>query len=86
MGFLFPGDQPQSGLPDDLFPLVARYYWCGELTAEDEAAAGDVEDAAAASVEEAALASTEEEIREAAAAYDAAEAAEDAAEAAEESE
>ena len=40
LDFLFPGDQvpPQANkqprrhtrLPDDLFPLIARFYWCGE--------------------------------------------------------
>ena len=48
MEFLFPGDPPPRGdkqakrhlrLPDDLFPLVARYYWGGGLSAEEEAAA-----------------------------------------------
>mmetsp|Transcript_15457 Transcript_15457/g.47849 ORF Transcript_15457/g.47849 Transcript_15457/m.47849 type:complete len:150 (-) Transcript_15457:267-716(-) len=35
LDFLFSGDQPPPQadllhLPDDLFPLVARYYWGGE--------------------------------------------------------
>ena len=48
LDFLFPSDQtpPQASkrttrvprLPDDLFPLVARYYWGGGLWAEEEAA------------------------------------------------
>ena len=36
LDFLFPGDQPQGRgarhqhLPDELFSVVVRYYWCGE--------------------------------------------------------
>ena len=42
LDFVFPGDRPRGGrpgLPDDLFPLVARYYWGGGMWAEEEAAA-----------------------------------------------
>ena len=42
LDFLFPGDQPrrrarrlQQRLPDELFSIIARYYWGGELSAED---------------------------------------------------
>ena len=50
LDFLFPSDQSpldQPHLPDELFSIIARYYWGGELTAEDEAAAA--EEASAAS-------------------------------------
>ena len=48
LDFLFPCDQPspqtdeqatQLHLPDDLFPLVARYSWAGGMSAEEKAAA-----------------------------------------------
>ena len=30
LDFLFPGDQHSPRLPDDIFSVIARYYWCGE--------------------------------------------------------
>mmetsp|Transcript_8334 Transcript_8334/g.24849 ORF Transcript_8334/g.24849 Transcript_8334/m.24849 type:complete len:89 (-) Transcript_8334:70-336(-) len=39
LDFLFPGQPPPQGhkqatrgprLPDDIFSVIARYYWCGE--------------------------------------------------------
>jgi len=36
LDLLFPSDQPnkpdQPRLPDDVFSLVVRFYWCGELS------------------------------------------------------
>ena len=39
LDFLFPGDlrRREPRLPDDLFPLVIRYYWGGGLSAKEEA-------------------------------------------------
>ena len=30
LDFLFPGDQHSPRLTDDIFSVIARYYWCGE--------------------------------------------------------
>jgi len=63
LNFLFPGDQPPPRatkqakrgprLPDELFSVIARYYWCGEPSAEEEAAAAAERAATAAAAEEA---------------------------------
>ena len=37
------GKRDQPHLPDELFAVIAGYYWCGELTAEDEAVASEAE-------------------------------------------
>lgn len=57
LDFLFPGDRPrrarrsQPRLPDELFTIVARYYWADEMSAEEEAAAAEEEAAAGAQEE-----------------------------------
>ena len=34
LDFLFPGGQPnEPHLPDDLFPIVVRFYWCARSPA-----------------------------------------------------
>ena len=52
MDFLVPGGHLRRGqpcLPDELFAIVARYYWGGGLSAEEEAAAAAEAAAAEAS-------------------------------------
>ena len=42
MDFLVPGGHLRRGqpcLPDELFAIVARYYWGGGMSAEEKAAA-----------------------------------------------
>mmetsp|Transcript_27702 Transcript_27702/g.85641 ORF Transcript_27702/g.85641 Transcript_27702/m.85641 type:complete len:124 (-) Transcript_27702:86-457(-) len=65
LDFLFPGDQPrrrarrQLRLPDELFSIIAQYYWGGGLSAEEELAAA-AETAAATEAEEASDSEPEE--------------------------
>ena len=57
LDFLFPGDRPsmrarrdQPRLPDELFSIIASYYWAGGMWTEEEAAvAAEVAAAKAAS-------------------------------------
>ena len=65
LDLLFPGDQPppqankqarrhQPRLPDDVFSVIARFYWGGGLWAEEEAAVvAEVAEREAAAEEEA---------------------------------